>query len=429
MGQFINEPEKELFNKVFDDYLDATNRYSKQQTSAPVFVDYYSIKLDTSTKDMGLNNVTEVVGNESPLKYNKINDFPIYLDNEVSFLQQLDEESGFDGESEGSATVLPGTIIPQNDDLIVFKFLEKKYVYRVSNVEFSNTSMRTFYHITFFVSPFDIDTLENRQVEDNYKTIYRNIGTELDPIISEKNFSLIGEIDTILNYLTERYVRFYYDKKVNSFIYNKDRMNMAIHEFYKDNGVYDPKLALFIKRNNLFINKKTFLSNIYVDCLLQNRDLDYEKSIYSYLETGDSDEFEYPFFYFNSINESSFMLFQDKFHELVHSPIQIYKNKFILDQSTVKDGKFTSINLKEYVENENLLIDDIPDKEKILVIYLRSLKLNKQDNISDHYEDIIEISKKIKINKNFDTYLLIPCIIFILKKIQEKIMHKTNYIN
>ena len=42
MGQFINEPEKELFNKVFDDYLDATNRYSKQQTSAPVFVDYYS---------------------------------------------------------------------------------------------------------------------------------------------------------------------------------------------------------------------------------------------------------------------------------------------------------------------------------------------------------------------------------------------------
>ena len=283
MGKFIqeNEPVKEIINNYFDGYLDSTNRYAKYQNGTPTFVDYYSIKLESSTQDLGLNNVTEIVGAESPIKFNKIVDFPIYLENEVGFMQQLEEDAGFDAESEGSAIIMPGTIVPQNDDLIVFKFLEKKYIYRVSSVETSNTSMRTFYKVSFFISPFNIDILEKRQTEDEYKSIYENIGTELDPVITSKMFSLIKDIDERIDYLSERYIRLYYDKKMNSFIYNKDRMNMAIHEFYKDNGIYDPKLALFIKRNDLFTNQKTFLKNIFSECLLKNRDLDYEKFILS----------------------------------------------------------------------------------------------------------------------------------------------------
>ncbi len=206
-------------------------------------------------------------------------------------------------------------------------------------------------------------------------------------------------------------------------------MNLALHEYYKDNGVYDPKLALFIKRHELFINKKTFLQNIYVECLLQNRDLDYEKSIYSLLETFDTEEYKFPYFYFNAIYESSFMLFQDKFHELVHSPVDLYATGIKCDSIAIKDGKFTSVDLVKYVDDESLLIDNLPTKEQILIIFLRSYKnKNKQINISDSYEDIVNLSKNIKVNKDFDTYILIPCIIYILKKIQKDIMHETNYI-
>ena len=120
------------------------------------------------------------------------------------------------------------------------------------------------------------------------------------------------------------------------------------------------------------------------------------------------------------------MLFQDRFHELVHNPVSIYNHTFI-PSNLVKDGKFTTIDLKEFVKNESLLIDEIPIKEKIIVIYLRILNY-KQDNISDHFEDIVELSKEIKVDKNFDSYLLIPCVLFVLKKIKEQIMHKTNYI-
>jgi len=429
MGKFIKEPNKEILNGYFDNYLDNTQRYSKYQTNTPTYVDYYSIKLESSTKDQGLETVSEIVGNESPIQYNKIVDFPIYLENEVSFSQQLEEESGFDVESEGSAIVLPGTIIPQNDDIIIFKFLEKKYIYRIANVETSNTSMRTFYRISFFLSPGDIDILEDRQVKDEYKAIYDNLGTELDVVIPQKSFTFIDDIEEIINYLSERYIRFYYDSKMNSFIYNKDKINMAIHDFYKDNGIYDPKLAEFIKRNELFINNKSFLKNIYVECLLKNRDLDYERCFYSYLETGNEEEYKYPYFFFNSINEATFMMFQDKFHELVHNPIQIYKNKFV-PADKITDGKFTSIDIKKYALYDSLLIDDLPVNEQILIIYLRIMKLSKQDNIlNDHYEDIVNLSKKVKVDKELSSYLQIPCVIFVLKKLKEWILHKTNYIN
>lgn len=432
MGKFLQEEsiEQKVLNNYFDNYLDTTEKYSKWLQGSPTFVTYYSINLENSTQDQGLNNVMEIVGGESPIKYNKIENFPIYLDSDMNFNTNLEEDAGFDSDSEGTAILLPGTIVPQNDDLILFEVLEKKYIYRINNVEYSNTSIRKFYKISFSVSPFDINTLENRQVEDKYSVIYNNIGTEVDPIIPEKQFTFISRIDKVIDYLTERYIRFYYDEKVNSFIYNLDKMNMALHDYYKDNGIYDPKLALFIKRNNLFINKKTFLKNIYVECLLQNRDLDYEKSFYSLLETLDLDEFEYPYYYFMPIFESSFMLFQDKFHELVHNKIDMYSKgglKFATDK--LSSGSFMSIvDIVKYIKDTKLLIDKLPINEKIIIIYMRCIKYEEQNNITDYFEDIIKLSEKVKVDKNIYSYIQIPCIIYILKKIKDNIMNNNNYI-
>jgi len=430
MGKFIQENnlEKDLLNNYFDNYLDTTDKYSKWLQGSPTFVTYYSINLENSTQDRGLNNVSEIVGGESPIKYNKIENFPIYLEGEMNFNTNLEEDAGFDSDSEGNAIILPSTIIPQNDDLIVFDILEKKYIYRIANVEYSNTSIRKFYKVNFFVTPFDIETLETRQVTDEYNVIYNNIGTEMDPIVTSKNFSLIDDIDKVLDNLTEKYIKFYYDKKMNSFIYNQDKMNMIIHEFYKDNGIYDPKLALFIKRNNLFINKKTFLKNIYIECLLKDRDLDYEGSIYSLIESNNLDEYIYPYFYFMPITESVFMLSQDKFHELVHNRVDIYKNNFKFKIDKIKSGGFTSVDIVKYVKDFHLLIDDLPDNEKILIIYLRIRSLEEQNNITEHLEDIVNLSKKIKVEKDFYTYFQVPCIIYILKEIKKMIVHGINYI-
>jgi type I restriction enzyme M protein len=155
LGKFIKEVEKKTINNYINNYLDATNEYAKYLTGSPSFSTYYSINLESSTKDLGLENVTDIIGNESPIKYNKIDNFPLYIESEMTFSQLYEEDSGYNAEFEGTAVVLAGTIIPQTDDVFIIDYLEKRFLFRVTQVETSNTTMRTFYRITFVLSAFD----------------------------------------------------------------------------------------------------------------------------------------------------------------------------------------------------------------------------------------------------------------------------------
>jgi hypothetical protein len=63
-----------------------------------------------------------------------------------------------------------------------------------------------------------------------------------------------------------------------------------------------------------------------------------------------------------------------------------------------------------------------------MIIYLRCRIYEEQNNITDYLEDIVNLAKDVKVDKNFYTYIQIPCIIYILKEIKNIIMHSTNYI-
>ena len=61
LGKFIKEVEKKTINNYINNYLDATNEYAKYLTGSPSFSTYYSINLESSTKDLGLENVTDII--------------------------------------------------------------------------------------------------------------------------------------------------------------------------------------------------------------------------------------------------------------------------------------------------------------------------------------------------------------------------------
>lgn len=428
MGKFIQETEKKFIENQINNYLDATNSYSKQFNGSPIFCTYYQMDLNSSTRDVTLNTPVSIVGTDSPLRYNKIENFPLYLEGDMNFQQVLEEDSGFSQDFEGTATLLPNTIIPQSDDLLFFNILEHKFLFRISNVETSNTTMRTFYRITFIIASLNIDILEENQIKESYNTIYRNIGTELAPIIPMKEFTMLDDIQGIIDKFSEKYTKYFYDSKTNCFIYNREKIHSLTHCFYKDNNIYDPKLAIFIKRNNLFIKEKTFLKNIFVDNILEGREYDYDKCIYSLLETLDLEEYEYEAYYFNTIEESLFKLLPDKYHELIHNKDIIYHCKCGHCKDLMDSGVFTKSSIQKYINDWNLSIDHLDYKEQILIIYLRIFNKNKQNNISDYYEDILSLAKQVKIEKDIFTYVLIPCIIFILKRVQERIMLKNDKI-
>src|SRR5699024_2456631 len=118
VARFIDEPlERDIVSDYIDGYVSSTRRYSKYQETAPNFVTYYKLDHSESTSDYGLDNVEEIVGKNSPLKYNKIKNMPLYSVETMSPNFDYDEESGPSMEgTDSEAIILPETIEPSVND-------------------------------------------------------------------------------------------------------------------------------------------------------------------------------------------------------------------------------------------------------------------------------------------------------------------------
>ena len=91
------------------------NRLNTQVTrfldKSPVFVTYYHVNADDVTTDGGYKDVEEIYGKNSPLKFKKIDNFPLYgLDTVQLAIQDTDQ--GLDTDYQGDAVLLPNTIKP-----------------------------------------------------------------------------------------------------------------------------------------------------------------------------------------------------------------------------------------------------------------------------------------------------------------------------
>jgi len=85
---------------------------SKRLQGTPVFTTYYNRNISASDQDQILETVTDLLGTEGPVKYNKVNDFPLYLAGEVNPNLEFDESFGLNTEGTGEAVILPNTIKP-----------------------------------------------------------------------------------------------------------------------------------------------------------------------------------------------------------------------------------------------------------------------------------------------------------------------------
>ena len=74
MARIIEETK--IINSHISNYIDTVTDFSKYLEGTPTFSRYYSKDVTASTSDVGLQNVNQNIGNESPLKYNLIRNFP-----------------------------------------------------------------------------------------------------------------------------------------------------------------------------------------------------------------------------------------------------------------------------------------------------------------------------------------------------------------
>ena len=218
MAIFVNE-QKMIDENIFQYEEKIKSPTSRFLDTTPTFTTYYHINNEETTADAGFIDVASIIGHRSPIRFNKIEKFPIYgLDQIV--LQIQDDEAGLDGNYEGEATILPSTIKPLHNDFFIIPILKDSYVFRVTDIQYDNLMPDNFYKISFKLEYIDegkIQDIEEQKVND-FVCVLENIGTESNCILEKSSFVKIKEIEDMYREIINFYMSMFYDSRHNVFL-------------------------------------------------------------------------------------------------------------------------------------------------------------------------------------------------------------------
>lgn len=336
---------------------------ARLQDTTPIFVTYMHISNEKSTTDTGFKDVASIVGARSPIRFDKIENFPIYnLEQVVLQLQETD--FGMDSEYNGEATILPGTIIPMPNDFFMIPTLRDPYVFRITDITYDNIMPDNFYRISFQLEWNDevkVQELEEQVLNSNV-CILENIGTEERCIIEKSIFTEICEIETMYRNICDFYKSMYYNERHNVFL-------GTIDPYYR---IFDPLQTEFINKHHLFNEKmdlKTLmLTNQFDD---PQRKFKYNRSVYRFVELRDLkllSNFRYVLKPAVAIHESSFYRWHSKNVQMVDMVPNMGPNNNQIFSDEFKDAVFMNGDtnsehgefLKRFVRKEELKVKDIP---------------------------------------------------------------------
>ena len=162
MAIIVNE-KRGLDENVFKYENRLKSPTSRFLESTPVFVDYYHINSDETTTDAGYKDVQSIIGNQSPIKYNKISNFPIYGMEQV-VLNLSQDDQGLDSTFEGNGIIPINTIKPLPNDYFIIPILRDDFLFRVTDIDYDTAMPDNFYRISFmleYIDPIKIEELNN----------------------------------------------------------------------------------------------------------------------------------------------------------------------------------------------------------------------------------------------------------------------------
>ena len=360
---------------------------------SPTFVTYYHINTDATTTDGGFMDVSSIIGFRSPLRFNKIESFPLYgIEQIVLQLQETDQ--GLDTSYEGEAIILPNSIKPVANDFFIIPYLNNPYVFRVTEIMYDTIMTDNYYKIGFKLEYIDEGKVENieNQVHEKYSCILENIGTENNCIIELESKQTLDSIDAMYDDIANTYKSIFYNERHNCFL----------GELGCGQYLYDPLQTEFVNTHQLF-NKKNNLQ-----CLMltdqfgdPKRRIKYERSIYRFIERRNPNlakNFSYDIYAGINNRETSFYRWMEKSIYILDNPVElssnatpILSNDFIL---AVKSNGFTTSEhaelIKRFARNEKLSIYDIP------------LKLHEE---------------LLNLDGNMEVFFFTPIIMYIIKNI------------
>ena len=401
MGNFINTN----YNKTIDNLVEGAksrlnNPFYIYGDRKPTIVTYYNINHNASTLDKGSSTLYDDIGQNSSLRFNKIENFHLYGIEKINVNLDVGEY-GLESPIEGEALILPNTIVPVPGDMFIINHvIDKPYLFMVTGIGIDTLyTGANFYKISYKLTRTDMDALTSLETVQTIKRFtYKagNVGTTLAPLIESNQAELIDKIedniDTLLNY----YMNLFYKNSVQNFILEYQHMYL-----------YDPYLIEFMIRNKLF-------------ALSGNNYFHVEQAVY----IGDTFALEYDHTIFKDIEiKKSNMRLNSVYPVPVDDP-----NSLLVDRLESYYKLSNKVMYKDYDNPINWLDMDLLDRvinnelyDEDSNLYYRNLLIlymnNKEFDITDK---IMNSIMDIEFNYTKELFYMIPILVFILKSYVNK---------
>ena len=273
-GKFTNT----TYGRTVDNLVKATkgvlkNPYYVYTDKKPTKVTYYKQNLEKTTldPDSGLNYAH--IGEQSPIKFNKIEGFYLYGIDQITQNLDIGDFGLENDEITGQCIILPNKIEPTMGDYFRIPYLKEDILFRVNAVNDDTLDNGSnVYQIDYKLERVeDLKKIES-QVVGTYKCIVNNIGTDFKCVIEDTSYQLIENLEGAMEDITAAY-QIFFDSKVQNFVY-----------LYNGFHMYDPYLIEFMIRNKLMAYGSDYVYVHHGASLPKTFGYDYTKTLYYVLE-------------------------------------------------------------------------------------------------------------------------------------------------
>lgn len=394
-GKFLNTTHNNNLNRmVFGLQKVIDNPYYKWLSQTPTTVTYYNKSVEASTLDEGSKLQYSETGDDSPFRYNKINDMYLYGIERIQVQLENDEFGLTNGSVEGEALVLPGTITPYAGDFFRIDYLkEKSILFKVLNVSFDTLENGSnFYKLQYKLDSQDARNIEN-DIKDTYNMLINNVGTKFNPIIRSEKYDLIKELETVLINLKRYYKALFYSDRVQTFVFK-----------YNEKYFYDPVVIEFLSNNGLMEGDDEY---IYVDHKLPvppTFALMYDKTIFHMFEKKDFKNIRR--YKYNAVGryiDAKTSIFASRPEDY----FCIDYRSDILDKQLLGNIACFSEDFINYAESGTLFLKDDPR-----AIYNSIIKFINGNSIM---QDDLDVLEYMDYSNNETIFYAIPCIIYCIE--------------
>lgn len=382
--------------------------YNRFIDKYPTYVTYYHINNVETTMNEGWDDAQDIIGSNSPIRFQKIKDFPLYGISQIAIALQ-EEEQGLDGSYEGEAVTLPHTIKPLQNDFFIINALSSQdsYLFRVTAIEYDEIHADNFYKLSFKLDAIDFGMIEKleKQVIQDFNCITDNIGTEESCIIESGRYEKIRKVQSIYEDMRKTYLSIFYN----------ERYNCILGEKPCGKKLYDPFMIEFVNKWELFNDKNEINTYIFNQEVQDNRfAIKYEKSIWRFIERQDismMNNFWYFIYEGMTLPYTTFANWYDQSIYVLDISLQYnYEENF---DKILPDNFINAVRNKDIIES---------DYGKLISQYIRNESLDIHSIPLTIHESLLSL------NANLDFFFLTPIVMYIIKKIlHEEMKDKIAY--